>query len=115
VAYDEDALFASLELARRSGATSVEVGYLHDDVPVEQAGWYCSCTYRGARLIAEEHRGPVEAAEALARRVLDGAMCRRCGEQIQLQDDKPGCRWTRMGRTWKPGCGKPINFSIPRR
>jgi len=113
--FDQDALTAALDLVGRSGASSIEVGYLHDDVPVEQAGWYCQCTYRGARLIAENQRGPVEATEALARRVLDGATCRRCGEIIRLSDGPKGCRWTRKGEKWEPGCGKPIDFSIPAR
>jgi hypothetical protein len=113
--FDQDALTASLDLVRRTGARSIEIGYLRDDVPVEQAGWYAQCMYSGARLIADEHRGPVEAVEALARRVLDGALCRRCGEKIRLSNDGKGCRWRRRADKWEPGCGKPIDFSIPRR
>lgn len=113
--FDQDALTAGLDLIRRSGAKSVEFGYLHDDVPIEQADWYCQCMYSGARLIVEHHRGPVEAVEALARRILDGALCRRCGQAIQLSDGKSGCRWTRSGAKWEPGCDKPIDRTIPAR
>jgi hypothetical protein len=80
--FDQDALVAAIDLVGRSGAHSVEVGYLHDDVPVEEAGWYAQCSFRGARLIEENYRDPVQAAEALARRLLNGALCRRCGELI---------------------------------
>ena len=45
---DQNALDASIHLVGRTGATSFEIGYLNDGVPVE-------------------------AAEALARRLLDGA------------------------------------------
>jgi hypothetical protein len=111
-AFDQDALVAALDLVGRSGATEAEVGFLHDDVPPEEAGWYAHAKYQGARVTVEAE-GPVEAAEGLARRLLHGAMCRRCGEPIQLADDKPGCRWTRQGAKWTPGCGKPIDQSIP--
>lgn len=62
-AYDEDALIAGVDLVGRTGATDFEVGYLHDDVPVAEAGWYAKAQYRGARLTAEDHPGPVEAVE----------------------------------------------------
>ena len=112
--YDQDAFHASLELVRRAGASQFELGYLHDDVPIEEAGWWASANYQGARIFVEDNKGPVEAVEALARRLLIGAQCRRCGEPVSLQDDREGCRWTRNGRTWIPGCGKPVDFSIPR-
>lgn len=105
---DEDALAAAADLVQRSGGTKFEIGYLHDDVPVEQAGWYAAAWYQGARLI-EESVGPVEAAEALSRRLLAGAACGRCGRPVRLSG--PGgtraCRWTRQGRSWEPGCGLP--------
>lgn len=112
-AFDQDALVAAVNLIGRSGATNIEIGYLHDDVPMEEAGWYATAAYRGARLIEDEHRGPIEAVEALARRVLSGAQCRRCGKEIRLDDDTPGCRWTRQGAKWTPGCGREIDRSIP--
>jgi len=37
---DEDALIAAADLVGRTGATGFEIGYLHDDVPAEKAGWY---------------------------------------------------------------------------
>lgn len=125
---DEDAIIACADLVGRAGATGFQIGYLHDDVPAEEAGWYAHAQYRGARVIAEDHPGPVEAAEALARRLLTGAKC-RCGRLVALSDHgalaygarlvdgstwtpeqaaKAGqCRWTRNGRTWTPGCDAP--------
>jgi hypothetical protein len=111
--FDEDALQASLDLVGRSGAKNIEFGWLEDDVPVEEADWYAHAQYRGARISVEHYRGPVEAVEALARRCLKGAMCRRCGRPIRLTSDGMGCRWTRMGPKWLPGCGKPIDQTLP--
>lgn len=127
---DQDALHASLDLVRRAGASEVEFGFLDEGVPVEEARWYAHAKYRGARVQVPEtivraaeprarsgggpyFRGPVEAVEALARRLLTGARCRRCGQEISLDDSIPGCRWTRNGKSWTPGCGLPIDHSIP--
>jgi hypothetical protein len=127
-ALDEDAVVAAADLAGRAGATSFEIGYLHDGVPAEEAGWYAHAQYRGTR-VTEDGRGPVEAAEALARRLLTGAKC-KCGRLVALsgrgavvhggqrmadgssftpeQASAAGqCRWTRMGRRWEPGCDAP--------
>lgn len=113
LAFDQDALEASLDLVRRSGAGTVEFGYLHDDVPIEEAGWWAHAQYRGARLTVEKERGPVQAVEALARRILTGALCRRCGKPITLADGGEGCRWRRSGKKWEPGCGLPVDTTIP--
>lgn len=125
---DEDALHAAVELVGRTGATGFEIGYLHDDVPVEKAGWYAHAQYKGARITAEDHPGPVEAAEALARRLLTGAKCTGCGGLIALSDAGAfayssatladgtvwdaktaaaagQCRWIRAGAHWQKGCG----------
>lgn len=103
--FDQDAMDAALSLIGRTGAQGMEVGYLHDDVPVEKAGWYAHAQYRGARITAQGHIGPVEALEALARRLLDGGLCTHCGQRIALSDF-PGkrCRWTRHGAQWIRGC-----------
>jgi hypothetical protein len=123
---DEDALIAATDLIGRTGARGFEIGYLHDDVPPEEAGWYCHAQYQGAR-ITVEGAGPVEAAEGLARRLLTGGRC-RCGKLVALSDDGAvawdspkmtdgttwpieeaatagQCRWTRMGRKWVGACG----------
>jgi hypothetical protein len=103
--FDQDAMLAAIDLARRSGAKDIEIGYLHDDVPVEQAGWYASARYRGAKLIIENKPGPVEASEGLARRILAGATCAHCAKPVALSGEDPGtCRWTRIGARWKRGC-----------
>lgn len=112
-AFDQDALEAGLDLVRRSGASEVEFGYLHGgDVPAAEADWYAFAVYRGARITVEHHVGPIEAVEALARRLFTGATCRRCGEPIVISDGA-GCRWVRNGKRWEPGYGKPIDYTIP--
>lgn len=110
----------------RSGATGFQIGCLRNDVPAHLAGWYAHAQYRGARIIAENHPGPVEAAEALARKLLTGAKC-KCGKLVALSDhgafayDEAGmadgsvwtaqaaaaagqCRWRRNGPRWEGGC-----------
>lgn len=102
---DQDALDAGVDLVGRTGATGFEVGYLHDDVPIGEAGWYAHAKYRGARITTEHHRGPVEAVEALARQLLHGGMCTHCGKRISLQGNSgKACRWTRDGAKWVRGC-----------
>ena len=123
---DQDAVIACVDLIGRTGAKDFELGYLHDDVPIEDAAWYCTATYRGAKIIEENHPGPIEAAEALALKLLTGAKC-RCGKLVALNDvaafaffdvtmadgsrwtaadaAKAGqCRWRRDGARWKRGC-----------
>ena len=127
---DEDAVIAAVDLVGRTGATEIEFGYLHDDVPLEEAGWYAHAQYRGARITEENQRGPAEAVEALARRLLTGGKCVHCGGLVALSDAGavayPGaamadgtvwteeqiraagqCRWTRQGQRWARGCEVP--------
>lgn len=124
---DEDALFAGLDLIGRTGAKGVEFGYQKEGVPVHLADWYCQAQYQGARVIVEHLTGPVEAVEAMARRLLTGGRCVHCGGLTALSDRGamayPGqpmadgtvwtldeitaagqCRYTRQGRRWVRGC-----------
>lgn len=123
---DKDIIIACADLVGRTGARNFEIGYLHDDVPVEEASWYAHAQLRGARLTAENHRSPTEAAQALAERLLKGAKC-KCGRLVTTSTDgafaffkshtvdgkrwdarvaaKAGqCRWRRIGPRWTPGC-----------
>lgn len=124
---DEDAVAAAADLVGRSGATGFQIGYLHDDVPPEEAGWYAHAQYKGARLTVEDQAGPTEAADALAHRILKGAKCAHCGGLVTLSDDSAfafarartvdgaewnieqssaagWCRWQRTGKRWEAGC-----------
>jgi hypothetical protein len=123
---DEDALLAAVELVGRTGGKGFQIGFLHDDVPVAEAGWYAYIQYKGARITVEDKTGPVEAAEALARRLLTGDQCQHCFKLVALEDwgamavtetlmngtewtheqqAAAGlCQWRRTGRTWKRGC-----------
>ncbi len=125
---DKEALMAATELVGRTGAREFTLGYVHDDVPVDQAAWYAFASYRGARITEENHAGPVQAAEALARRLLTGAKC-KCGKLVALSGDgavafrnprmsdgsefpveearRAGlCRWKREGEHWVSACGR---------
>ncbi|MEV7805033.1 hypothetical protein AB0O28_18990 [Microbispora sp. NPDC088329] len=122
-----DAAHAAVELIGRSGARKLEIGFLHENVPMEEAGWYAHAQYRGARITAEDHTSPAAALEALARRILTGGRCTHCGGLVALTDrgalayatstladgtpwnveqarEAGQCRWRRAGRTWKRGC-----------
>jgi hypothetical protein len=106
VIMSEDAIVACADLVGRAGARDFELGYMHDDVPVEEAGWYAVAKYQGARITADEHRSPTAAAMALAERLLAGATC-RCRQPVSLSDAARGCRWRLMGAKWEPGCDVP--------
>ncbi|MEU6387687.1 hypothetical protein ABZ847_29490 [Streptomyces bauhiniae] len=104
---NDDILIACVDLAGRAGATDVEIGHTgDDDTPAHQVRWYAVATYRGARLIADDHQSPTAAAMTLAERLLAGARC-RCTAMITLSDGQPGCRWRLVGSRWEPGCDAP--------
>jgi hypothetical protein len=124
---EDEQMAAAIDLFGRVGARSLEIGYLHDDVPAELADWYAHVQYAGTRIIEEGHPGPVQAAEALARRLLTGARCQHCGGLVSLTGEgamfyaeaqmadgstfteeearsRPQCHWERKGRKWVRGC-----------
>lgn len=104
---NSDVVIACADLVGRAGARDFEIGYVHDDVPVEEAGWYAHASYQGARLQAQDHRSPSAAALALAERILSGGTC-RCGRPVALADGQTGaCRWQLLGKRWEPGCDAP--------
>jgi hypothetical protein len=121
---DQDAVTACADLVGRTGATGLEIGYLNDDPPHL---WYAHAQFRGARISVEDQPGPVEAADALCRRLLAGAQCQHCHGLVALSDDGAfayrsatmvngrkwtaeeaaaagQCRWRRMGDRWVRGC-----------
>jgi hypothetical protein len=127
VDFDDDAIAACADLVGRTGAKQFKIGYLHDNVPVEEAGWYAHAQFQGARIDVEGHRGPVEAADALCRRLLTGAQCAHCKGVVTISDAGAAvyqkstlidgtpwnaddtrrakqCRWRRMGSRWVRGC-----------
>jgi hypothetical protein len=110
-----DVIIACADLVGRAGAQGFEIGYVHDDVPVEEAGWYAQASYQGARLIAQDHRSPTGAALALSERLLRGARC-KCGLAVSLDDARSKCcRWRLVGKRWEPGCQAPaLRYDGPR-
>lgn len=126
VELDEDAVTACADLVGRTGAKNLQIGYLHDDVPPEEAGWYAHAQFKGTRISVENQPSPVEAADALCRRLLTGAQCFHCKKLVALSDhgavafdgrlvdgsrwsvqaaaQAGQCRWRRMGSRWARGC-----------
>lgn len=125
----DDLARAAIDLIGRTGARELVIGFLHDDVPSEEAGWYAHAQYQGARITVEDKPGPAEALDALAHRLLTGAKC-RCGRLAALSDQGAvsygktsmadgstwtveqaaaagQCRWRRIGPRWEPSCPEP--------
>jgi len=100
---NDDVVMACADLAERAGARDFEFGYVHEGVPVEEAGWYAHVNFKGARVIVQDHTSPTNAAFALAQKLLANGLC-RCGERVTLTDFNAGCRWRLMGPRWEPGC-----------
>lgn len=105
---DEDAIRACAGLVERAGAKSFEVGYLRDDVPMNQAGWYAKALYHGAEIAVEECASPTDAAMKLSQRLLKDATC-RCRRRVVLegQSTVATCRWYLYTDTWSPSCDAP--------
>jgi hypothetical protein len=102
-----DQVMAAADLVQRTGARQFEIGYVHDDVPADQAGWYAHARYRGALVGVSDQPSPIDAADGLARRLLDGARC-GCGKPVTVDGiGKPGqCAWHRDGPVWVSACGR---------
>ena len=130
---DSDRVKACADLVGRSGATKFEIGYLHDGVPADKAGWWGHAAYRGTRLTVSDLPGPAEVAHQLAVKILTGAKC-RCGALVALSDEGAvflpdstmadgskwtlaeaeaagQCRWRRVGARWEPSCPEPAGRS----
>jgi hypothetical protein len=121
---DDGAMIACADLVGRTGAKEFQIGFLNDEPPHQ---WYAHASYKGARIGVEDQPGPVEAADALCRRLLTGARCTGCGSLVALSDSGATaygnpvmadgsrwtvqeaaaagqCRWRRMGPKWVMGC-----------
>lgn len=105
-----DVVIATAALVGRAGAAGFELAWTCPHVPDEPDGhhcpdvtWHASASYRGHRVITDQHRSPAKAALALAERLLTGATC-RCTKPVTLADGRPGCRWRLVGQAWQPGC-----------
>jgi len=105
--FDQDAVNAGLDLFHRCGAKEVQFGYLHENVPIEQADWYAWAQFHsGDRIMVNGKPGPVEAIETLARRLINGSKCTHCLQTMTLSGapHEGVCRWTRQGDKWQRGC-----------
>lgn len=104
---NDDRILAATDLIGRTGATALEVGYLHDDMPADQADWWASAQYRGTKILVEHHRSPGGALDALLVRLLDGATCRWCGRLVtnrKAVSKRRYCRYRRNGDRYERGC-----------
>lgn len=125
---DEQAEITALaDLAAKTGARDLQIGYVRDDVPCQDAGWFAYTSYQGGRIMIDEQAGPVQAARGLAVRLLSGARCTGCGKLVK-PDGVPAvayirpvmvdgsdfphekamadgtCRYFRQGPAWLSAC-----------
>lgn len=120
-------LIAAVDLIGRTGAREYQGGYLHDDVPIAEAGWWAHAEYGGQRVIVDNEADPIDATEKLALKLLNGGKC-ACGKVassdpagIMAYDQTMAdgttwtkeqqaaagvCTWRRVGPRWVQGCGK---------
>lgn len=99
-----DRLNAAVEAIARAGANDFEIGFLDPDVPMEDAHWWAKAQWKGTRVQVDDRPGPDAAADALAKKVLVGGQCIRCGRIITLNTFGLGCFWRREGAHWLRGC-----------
>lgn len=111
----EPQLLAAIEVVGRANASDFEVGYLEDADDPTVMRWWATARWRGTRVTVEGHRTPGLAAEALARRLLEGGTCTHCGRRIALTLHRPKgsarkklCAWRRVDLTWVRGCASRI-------
>lgn len=110
---DMDRLIAAYDVIGRCGARDFEVGY--DDEEPEGHQWYAEVEiqvgperFRTEKVTRQTE--PVQAAEKLARRLLNGATCTHCGKVMSLVNPiMVGvpfdiCAWIREGKRWERGC-----------
>jgi hypothetical protein len=114
-----DAIRAATDLVDRTGARELDLGYWDGALP-GQAYWFAHVEYAGARVSVENHRGPAEALEALARRLLTGTHCPHCGRPVTLTTDEDAaedrrCHYRRVGPRWVRGCEPACRPSAKRR
>lgn len=97
---------AAIDLIGRTGAADLEIGYLHDDVPTEQADWWATARYRGSRITVEHKRSPGHALDSLLARLLNGGQCRWCGRNVTNRKSASPklCRYRLDGDHYVRGC-----------
>lgn len=103
----DDRMAAAVDLIGRCGATDLEVGFLHDDVPMEEADWWAAAHFRGARVTVEHKKNPGHAVDSLLVRLLDGARCAHCGKYVTNRKSVSGrkyCKFIREGERFQRGC-----------
>lgn len=98
------AVLAAVDLTRRAGALGVEIGY----EPTEPPRWYFEARYTATTFTVRGCRTPDQAAVRLAKKLLDGGMCRcgRTGTTDALEGRRSDrCLWQLIGAKWEPACG----------
>ena len=65
----------------RTGASSLEVGYLDDDPPHR---WYATAQYDGAKMSCDGQHDPLAAVLGLYAMLAAGGQCTTCGRTVAL-------------------------------
>lgn len=107
-----DLLVAAADLVRRCGGTNLAVGYQETPRGTE---WWATATIQhhprdpdGEPETTSGHASPERAADALARKLIEGGKCEHCQRTIRLGGDRRDrqqvCRFKRIGPEWIRGC-----------
>lgn len=72
----------------KTGAKSLEIGYLDDDPP---SRWYATALYQGTKVTCDEQPDPVAAILGLYAMLAAGGQCTACGRTIALTYSEQPC------------------------
>lgn len=105
----------AIDMAGRSGAKGLEMGYTNDGVPWEEAGWYAKAEFKSGTLVVDDQTDPLEAIEKLAARIQDKARCRWCSRLISWGPwvGNTRCAWSKVDGRWQPGCRTDNPETVP--
>jgi hypothetical protein len=103
-------ILASADVARRCGATSYELGFIETQPAPFVPNWYGTATFAIGQVSVSPLQYPWEAADRLARAILEGGHCLVCERRITTHTptlegagtDPRYCRWTRVLDRWVP-------------
>jgi hypothetical protein len=103
----QEALADAIKMVGRTGATSIEIGYLNEEAAtMADAEWWAKAKYKGAVITTQEtHPDPLLAVLELQSRVTKDAACAQCGRRIDWGGRRRRfCWWSMQNGRWEPGC-----------
>lgn len=88
---DRAVLTHTVAAVGRTGARGIEIGHLEDgDVPIDQARWYATAQYRGAKVSCDEQTSPIAAVVGLYAMLAAGGTCVTCRRTVAIDHTDQG-------------------------